>query len=79
MAKHYVVYARRDGETGTWYAWSDDVPGLATGADAFEQLSEKLSVVIPELIAEVCPQAEPEIDYSVQATYTATARIDRAA
>jgi predicted RNase H-like HicB family nuclease len=35
---------------GSWVASSDDVPGLATGADTFERLVEKLKVVIPELL-----------------------------
>ena len=33
-------------------ASSDDVPGLATGADTLEALIEKLKVIIPELLEE---------------------------
>src|SRR5438132_14427463 len=48
----YNVKAEWDGEAGVWVATSDDVPGLATGADTFEELIEKLKVVIPELLEE---------------------------
>jgi len=48
----YSVRAEWDGEAGVWVASSDDVPGLATGADTFEELVEKLKVVIPELLEE---------------------------
>jgi predicted RNase H-like HicB family nuclease len=40
-----------DEDAKVWVASSDDVPGLATGADAFEELIEKLKVVIPELLS----------------------------
>jgi hypothetical protein len=39
-------------EAEVWVASSDDVPGLATGADTFEELIAKLKVVIPELLEE---------------------------
>ena len=48
----YNVKAEWDGEASVWVASSDDVPGLATGADTFEELIEKLKVVIPELLDE---------------------------
>jgi len=48
----YNVKAEWDAEVGVWVASSDDVPGLATGADTFEELVEKLKVVIPELLEE---------------------------
>jgi predicted RNase H-like HicB family nuclease len=35
-----------------WVASSEDVPGLATGAETFEALVEKLKNVIPELLEE---------------------------
>ena len=46
----YHVKAEWDAEAEVWVASSDDVPGLATGADTFEALVEKLKVVIPELL-----------------------------
>jgi predicted RNase H-like HicB family nuclease len=48
----YNIKAEWDGEAGVWVASSDDVPGLATGADTFEDLIEKLRVVVPELLEE---------------------------
>jgi predicted RNase H-like HicB family nuclease len=48
----YHVKAEWDSEAEVWVASSDDVPGLATGADTFEALVEKLKVVIPELLEE---------------------------
>ncbi|HJU18485.1 MAG TPA: DUF1902 domain-containing protein [Stellaceae bacterium] len=48
----YTIKAEWDGEAEVWVASSDDVPGLATGADTFEELIEKLKVVVPELLEE---------------------------
>ena len=48
----YHVKAEWDAEAAVWVASSEDVPGLATGADTFEALIEKLKVVIPELLEE---------------------------
>jgi len=46
----YHVNAEWDDEAGVWVASSEDVPGLATGADTLEALIEKLKIVIPELL-----------------------------
>ena len=48
----YRIRADWDPETTCWVAHSDDVPGLATGADTMEELIEKLRVVVPELLEE---------------------------
>ena len=48
----YNIKAEWDEEAGVWVASSDEVPGLATGADTFEALIEKLRAVIPELLEE---------------------------
>ena len=48
----YTIKAEWDNEAGVWVASSDDVPGLATGADTFEGLIEKLRIVVPELLEE---------------------------
>lgn len=48
----YRIKAEWDSEAEVWVASSEDVPGLATGADTFEALVEKLKVVIPELLEE---------------------------
>jgi predicted RNase H-like HicB family nuclease len=47
-----TIKAEWDGEASVWVASSDDVPGLATGADTFEELIAKLKIVIPELLEE---------------------------
>ena len=46
----YTVTAEWDAEANVWVATSDDVPGLATGADTFEALAAKLRVMVPELL-----------------------------
>ena len=48
----YHIKAEWDAAAEVWVASSEDVPGLATGADTFESLIEKLKVVIPELLEE---------------------------
>ena len=48
----YHVTAEWDDEAQVWVASSDDVPGLATGAETLESLIEKLKIVIPELLVE---------------------------
>ena len=50
--KPYHVKAEWDAEAAVWVASSEDVPGLATGADSFEALIEKLKTVVPELLEE---------------------------
>jgi predicted RNase H-like HicB family nuclease len=46
----YAVHCTFDAEAAVWVATSDDVPGLATGADTLDALVDKLKVVIPELL-----------------------------
>jgi predicted RNase H-like HicB family nuclease len=46
----YTVHCDWDAEAEVWVATSDDVPGLATGADTLDGLVQKLKVVIPELL-----------------------------
>ena len=46
----YAAHCTWDPEAEVWVAESDDVPGLATGADTLDALVEKLKVVIPELL-----------------------------
>lgn len=63
----YHVKAEWDGEAEVWVASSDDVPGLATGADTFEELIAKLKVVIPELLEEngLLPAGTDEVPFAV--------------
>jgi len=46
----YHVQVDWDPEAGVWVATSDDVPGLVTEAETIEALTEKLRVMIPELL-----------------------------
>jgi len=50
MEKVFFVRAEWDAEASVWVATSDDVPGLATEADTVEDLSAKLTTMIPELL-----------------------------
>ena len=51
MAEHvHAVRCTWDPDAEVWVAESDDVPGLATGADTLDALVDKLKVVIPELL-----------------------------
>jgi predicted RNase H-like HicB family nuclease len=49
-AKQITVKAEWDPEAKVWVATSDDVPGLVTEAETVEALTEKLSVIVPELL-----------------------------
>jgi predicted RNase H-like HicB family nuclease len=66
---HYHIKAEWDAEAAVWVASSDDVPGLATGADTLEELIEKLKIVIPELLEEngLLPAGTEEVPFSVMA------------
>jgi predicted RNase H-like HicB family nuclease len=46
----YLIRALWDDEAKYWVATSDDVPGLATGAESVEALMVKLRVMVPELL-----------------------------
>lgn len=48
--KALIVRATWDAEASVWVATSKDVPGLATEAPTVEALTEKLKVMIPELL-----------------------------
>jgi len=72
----YNVRAEWDGEAEVWVASSDDVPGLATGADSFEELIEKLKIIIPELLEEngLLTTSTAEVCFSVIAERVEHAR-----
>jgi len=46
----YTVHCTWDADASVWVADSDDVPGLATGADTLDALVDKLKIVVPELL-----------------------------
>jgi hypothetical protein len=48
---NYKVEAFWDSETEVWVATSDDVSGLVTEAENIERLTEKIRVMIPELLS----------------------------
>ncbi len=50
MKASYHVSAIWDPEATVWAATSGDVPGLVTEAVTIEELTEKLRVMIPELL-----------------------------
>jgi predicted RNase H-like HicB family nuclease len=72
----YQVKAEWDEEAGVWVASSDDVPGLATGADTVEALIEKLKVVIPELLEAngLLPAGVDDVPFAIVAERTEHAR-----
>jgi predicted RNase H-like HicB family nuclease len=76
MLKPYDVTAEWDGEARVWVASSDDVPGLATGADTFEALVEKLKLVIPELLEDngLLPGQPRDIAFAIRAERVELAR-----
>jgi len=65
----YQVKVEWDGEALVWVASSEEVPGLATGADTFDELIEKLKVVIPELLVEngLLPAGTDSVPFAVTA------------
>ncbi|WP_018231918.1 DUF1902 domain-containing protein [Thioalkalivibrio thiocyanodenitrificans] len=60
MATVIRINALWDPDAKVWAAESDDVPGLVTEADTIEALTEKLRVLIPELLEAngITPQTE---------------------
>jgi predicted RNase H-like HicB family nuclease len=71
----YLILAEWDPDARVWVAESEDVPGLATGADTIEELVEKLKVIVPELLVEngLLPQSEVEVPFEVCAKRLETA------
>jgi predicted RNase H-like HicB family nuclease len=65
----YRVIAEWDEDARVWVASSEDVPGLATGADTFEDLIEKLKIVIPELLVEngLLPAGTDNVPFAIKA------------
>ena len=73
----YHVNAEWDEEAQVWVASSDDVPGLATGADTLEGLVAKLKVVIPELLVEngLLAAGTENVAFALKAERTEYARV----
>ena len=67
MTKVLFVRAEWDPEAKVWVATSDDVPGLATEAETLEELSQKLDIMVPELLdANGYPEG-PEVPFELLA------------
>jgi predicted RNase H-like HicB family nuclease len=60
MTKTYLIWTEWDPQALVWVASSDDVPGLATEADTFDALNDKLTSLVPELLAENDPESIKE-------------------
>ena len=73
----YHIKAEWDEEAKVWVASSEDVPGLATGADTLEALIEKLKVVIPELLVEnkLLPAGTDSVPFAINAERTELATV----
>jgi hypothetical protein len=63
--KPLFVRAEWDEEAKVWVATSDDVPGLATEAVTMEALTEKLKVMIPELLMANNVLFEDEVPFEI--------------
>jgi len=50
MSTEIRVLATWDAEARVWVAESEDVPGLVTEAETIEALTDKLLILIPELV-----------------------------
>jgi hypothetical protein len=51
----YFVRTHYDAQTKRWTASSDDIPGLVTEADSFDDLIEQVSAIAPEMMVLNCP------------------------
>ncbi len=73
----YRVIVEWDEDAQVWVASSDDVPGLATGADTFEDLIAKLKIVIPELLVEngLLPAGTDNVPFAIKAERTELAPV----
>jgi predicted RNase H-like HicB family nuclease len=49
-AQTFTVQAVWDAEANVWVAESDDIPGLVTEGTSQEELLEKLTSLVPELL-----------------------------
>jgi predicted RNase H-like HicB family nuclease len=63
--KPLFIRAEWDEEAKVWVATSDDVPGLATEAVTMEALTEKLKVMIPELLMANNVSFQDEVPFEI--------------
>jgi hypothetical protein len=77
MAKTYVVQARWDEESRSWWTDGEDIPGLCCQAASFEELAETVFELAPRLLKAngvVTPDAK-EVSVRVVAEKQRTARL----
>ena len=67
-----IVEAFWDDETEVWVASSAENIGLATEADTIEELREKISIMIPELLSPTM-EGPFEIELIARSLYTVAA------
>ena len=75
------VKAIWDEDAQVWVATSEDVPGLATEADTLEELTEKLKIMIPELLEAnglLDNNEEKFLDSKIKSRHTANAVLKQA-
>jgi len=75
------VKAIWDEDAQVWVATSEDVPGLATEADTLEELTEKLKIMIPELLEAnglLDNNEEEFLDSKIKSRHTANAVLKQA-
>jgi predicted RNase H-like HicB family nuclease len=66
MPQAVVVNVEWDPDAKVWVAESNDVPGLATGADTLEELIERLKVAIPEMLTGNGIAFEPGLRFKIE-------------
>ena len=69
--KHYHISAKWDGEAKVFVASCDEI-GLATEADSYDALVDRLSIMVPELVSLNDPQDLGDIEVDVTANQKVT-------
>lgn len=56
----WTIHAAYDLEGQTWYTLDSDVPGLVTSGRTIEELRERASLILPDLIELNAHELDPE-------------------
>ena len=75
MQKVFAIHVEWDNNASIWCATSEDILGLATEADSIDNLFNKLSSMIPELMLFNKITDQTEIVYEVLARKSSIAHI----
>ena len=62
-----------DNESSSWYAETDDVPGMALGSNSFDALVEKVQMIAPDMLEANCNYVGP-VHFTFTTNYTRTIR-----